>query len=131
MARPASRHPTESELEILKILWQIEPANVRQVRDALANIRDLAYTTVMTTMSIMADKGYLKRKKDGRSFVYEAVYREQKASRNILQDVIDRVFGGSTKAVMQHLLETSEIDDEELKQIRLLINRKSRERDAG
>lgn len=131
MARPASRHPTELELEILKILWQIEPANVRQVRDALANVRDLAYTTVMTTMSIMADKGYLKRKKAGRSFIYEAVYREQKASRNILQDVIDRVFGGSTKAVMQHLLETSEIDDEELKQIRLLINRKSRERDVG
>ena len=128
MVRPMSKHPTELELEILKILWQIEPANVRQVRDSLANVRDLAYTTVMTTMSIMADKGYLKRKMDGRRFVYEAVYREKKASRNILQDVIDRVFGGSTKAVMQHLLETSEIDDEELKQIRLLINRKSRER---
>jgi BlaI family penicillinase repressor len=128
MARPMSKHPTELELEILKILWQTEPANVRQVRDSLANVRDLAYTTVMTTMSIMADKGYLKRKKDGRRFVYEAVYREKKTSRNILQDVIDRVFGGSTKAVMQHLLETSEIDDEELKQIRLLINRKSRER---
>lgn len=128
MARPPSRNPTELELEILKVIWQIEPATVRQVRDALAPVRDLAYTTVMTVMSIMADKGYLKRKKDGRSYVYEAIYREQKASRNLLQDVVDRVFGGSTTAVMQHLLETSEIDDEELKQIRLLVNRKSRER---
>lgn len=128
MARPASRNPTELELEILKIVWRIEPATVRQVRDALSPIRDLAYTTVMTVMSIMADKGYLKRKKDGRSYVYEAVYREQKASRNILRDVVDRVFGGSATAVMQHLLETSDIDDEELNQIRLLINRKSRER---
>ena len=128
MARPTSRNPTELELEILKVLWQIEPANVRQVRDALSGVRDLAYTTVMTMMSIMADKGYLKRRKDGRSYVYEAVYREQKASRNMLQDIVDRVFGGSTTAVMQHLLETSEIDDEELKQIRSLINRKTRER---
>jgi predicted transcriptional regulator len=115
-------------LEILKVLWQIEPANVRQVRDALKSVRDLAYTTVMTMMSIMFDKGYLTRKKDGRSYVYEAVYRENKASRNILQDVVDRVFGGSTTAVMQHLLETSDIDDEELTQIRSLINRKARER---
>jgi BlaI family transcriptional regulator, penicillinase repressor len=128
MARHASKHPTELELEILKVLWRIEPANVRQVRDALAEVRDLAYTTVMTTMSIMADKGYLKRKKDGRSYLYQAVYRETKASSNMLQDVIDRVFGGSTKAVMQHLLESSEIDDEELNQIRLMINRKARER---
>ncbi|HLQ45493.1 MAG TPA: BlaI/MecI/CopY family transcriptional regulator [Planctomycetaceae bacterium] len=128
MARSASKHPTELELEILKVVWQIEPANVRQVRDSLAMVRDLAYTTVMTVMSIMTDKGYLTRKKDGRSYVYKAVYREQKASRNILQDVIDRVFGGSTTAVMQHLLETSEIDDDELKQIRSLINRKTRER---
>ncbi len=128
MARSASKHPTELELEILKVVWQIEPANVRQVRDSLAMVRDLAYTTVMTVMSIMTDKGYLTRKKDGRSYVYKAVYREQKASRNILQDVIDRVFGGSTTAVMQHLLETSESGDEELKQIRSLINRKTRER---
>ena len=128
MARSASKHPTELELEILKIVWQVEPATVRQVRDALASVRDLAYTTVMTVMSIMADKGYLKRKKNGRSYVYEAVYREQKASRNMLQDVIDRVFGGSTTAVLQHLLESSEIDDEELRKIRSLINRKTRER---
>lgn len=128
MSRPVSKHPTELELEILKVVWQKEPTTVREVRDALAEVRDLAYTTVMTVMSIMADKGYLKRKKDGRSYVYEAVYREHKASRNILQDVIDRVFGGSTTAVMQHLLETSDIDDDELKQIRSLINRKTRER---
>ena len=128
MARTASRHPTELELEILKVLWQLGPATVRQVREALVPVRDLAYTTVMTVMTIMAGKGYLKRNKDGRSFVYEATYQEQKASRNMLQDVVDRLFGGSTKAVMQHLLETSDLDESELKQIRLLINRKTREK---
>lgn len=128
MSRSVSRHPTELELEILKVLWQLGPATVRQVRDALSPVRELAYTTVMTMMTIMLGKGYVERKKNGRSFIYEAVYREQKASRNLLQDIVDRVFGGSTKAVMQHLLETSDLDENELKEIRSLINRKSREK---
>ena len=76
----------------------------------------------------MDTKGYVKRVKDGRSFIYEATYQEQKASRNMLQDVVDRLFGGSTKAVIQHLLETSELDDEELNQIRQIINRKTGEK---
>jgi len=128
MSRPTSKHPTELELEILKVLWHIGPATVRQVRDELAAIRDLAYTTVMTMMTIMDTKGYVQRKKDGRSFIYEAKYHAQKASKNMLQDIVDRLFGGSTTAVMQHLLETSELDDDELKQIRSLINRKAREK---
>ena len=128
MSRPPSKHPTELELEILKVLWQLGPATVRQVRDALAPVRDLAYTSVMTIMTIMNTKGYVARTKDGRSFVYRSIYREEKASRNMLQDVVDRLFGGSTTAVMQHLLETSDLDDEELKKIRSLINRKTREK---
>jgi predicted transcriptional regulator len=128
MSRPTSRHPTELELEILKVLWRIGSATVRQVRDELAAVRDLAYTTVMTVMTIMDGKGYVSRVKDGRSFVYRALYHEQKASKNMLQDVVDRVFGGSATAVMQHLLETSDLDDGELKQIRSLINRKAREK---
>lgn len=128
MARSASKHPTELELEILKVMWRIGPATVRQVRDELAAVRDLAYTSVMTMMTIMAGKGYVQRSKSGRSYVYQASYQKQRTSRSMLQDIVDRVFGGSTTAVMQHLLETSDIDDEELKQIRSLINRKTRER---
>ncbi|WP_010586044.1 BlaI/MecI/CopY family transcriptional regulator [Schlesneria paludicola] len=127
MASVPAKKPTELELEILKVLWRIGPATVRQVRDELATIRDLAYTTVMTMMSIMFGKGYLARTKDGRTYVYRSIYREEKASGSLLRDIVDRVFGGSTTAVMQHLIETSDLDDNELKQIRLLINRKARE----
>ena len=128
MARTVSKHPTELELLILKVLWQLGAASVRQVRDTLAPIRDLAYTSVMTMLTIMARKGYVSRKKNGRSYVYQAKYHEHKASSNMLRDVIDRLFGGSTTAVMQHLLETSELDDAELKQIRQLITRKAKGR---
>ena len=70
MARSTSKHPTELELEILKVLWRDGPLTGRQVRDRLAEVRDLAYTTVMTVMGIMEDKGYLKRKKFGKTFIY-------------------------------------------------------------
>ena len=63
MARPTSKHPTELELEILKVLWRASPLTGRQVRDALVGFRDLAYTSVMTIMGIMEDKGYVRRKK--------------------------------------------------------------------
>ena len=126
MARSVSKHPTELELLILKVLWQLGRASVRQVRDTLAPIRDLAYTSVTTMLTIMARKGYVKRKKDGRIYIYQATYQEHKASTNMLRDVIDRLFGGSTTAVLQHLLETSDLDDAELKQIRQLINRKAK-----
>ena len=126
MARPASKYPTELELEILKVLWQLGSVSVRQVRDALVPFRELAYTSVMTMLTIMVRKGYVTRKKDGRSYIYQAKYQAHKASSNMLRDVIDRLFGGSTAAVMQHLLETSDLDDAELKHIRQLINRKAK-----
>ena len=126
MARPASRHPTELELEILKVVWREGPASVRQVRDALVPFRDLAYTSVMTIMTIMTRKGYLRRTKAGAGYVYKAAIKEEKASRGMLQDIVDRVFAGSAVAVMQHLLETAELDADELDQIRQIVNRKMR-----
>lgn len=127
MARPISRHPTELELEILKILWRDGPAPVREVREALAPTRALAYTSIMTIMNIMTRKGYLKRaRKDGR-FVYTPRISEKATTRQMLGDLVDRAFDGSAAAVMLHLLEAGEIDAAELKHLRALINRKARE----
>jgi len=127
MARPASKHPTELELMILKILWRDGPATVRTVREVLADQRDLAYTSVMTIMNIMKDKGYLKRAKQDGSYVYQPRISEQMTSRRMLGDLVDRVFDGSAMMVMLDLLETSDIDTEELKQLRTLIGRKAKE----
>ena len=127
MARPTSKHPTELELAILKILWRDGPSSVRQVRDALVEFRDLAYTSVMTIMNIMTKKGYVRRNKLGGSFVYKPVLSEHDASRGMLHDVMHRVFDGSALAVMQHLIDTTDLDADELRQIRQLISRKAKE----
>ncbi len=127
MARAASRHPTELELEILKILWRDGPSNVRHVRKALAGFRDLAYTSVMTMMTIMARKGYLKRRKGEGGYVYRAAISAESTTRGMLRDLVDRAFDGSAASLMVNLLETRDIDADELQRLRELINRKAGE----
>ena len=126
MARNASQFPTELELEILKVLWRDQPCTVREVRDALSADRDLAYTTVMTVMGIMAKKKYVKRRKQKNTFVYQAIWTAEATSQGMLNDVVDRVFEGSKLAVMQQLLETSDLDDSELSEIRKLLSRRNK-----
>lgn len=128
MARPTSEYPTDLELEILKLLWQSEPQVVEDVRSALAKAgRNLTYSSVITVMNIMVRKGYLERKKQGRAFEFRPMVVEQDINRGMLNDIVDRVFDGSATAVMLALLESSEVDDAELSQIRRLIQRKSKE----
>ncbi len=130
MARPSSRHPTELELQILKVLWRDGPATVREVRDALAESRRLAYTSVMTVMNIMTKKKYLARAKDGGSYVYRPRITERATVRRMLGDLMDRAFDGSVAAVVLNLLETGDLDAKELKQLRELINRKAKEQSS-
>ncbi len=127
MARPASKHPTQLELEILKILWRDGPANVRAVRDALAVSRDLAYTSVMTTMNIMTKKGFLRRSKDGPTWVYHPRITQKATSHRMLGDLVDRLFDGSTALAMTNLLETSDINRDELEELRAMLIKKAQE----
>lgn len=128
MARPSSSHPTELELEILKILWQAEPQTVEQVREALtAAGRELTHSSVITMMNIMVKKQYLKRQKAGRAFEFRSCVSDKEINRGLLGNLVDRVFAGSASALMLELLETSDLDADELKEIRRIINRKARE----
>ena len=128
MARRASKHPTELELEILKVLWSAGPSPVRGVRDGLAVSRKLAYTSVMTIMNIMVDKGYLARVKQGPSYVYRPRVGQRATTRRMLKDLMDRAFDGSAAAVMVNLLESDALDADELRHLRDLINRKNGEK---
>ncbi len=125
MARPSSKSPPDLELEILKVLWRDGPLPVRDVQEALTPQRKLAYTSVMTMMTIMTEKGYLRREKKGRSFVYRPTVTEKATSRRMLRDLVERVFSGSPMAVVLNLLETADLGDEELEELRRMIGRKT------
>ncbi len=127
MARPKSKHPTELELEILKILWRANPLTGRQVRDALAEFRELAYTSVMTIMGIMEDKGYVRRKKQGSSYLYSTRIKQATTTRRMLLDLVERAYDGSVTSAVVNLLETSDIQPEELEQLRELIRQKTKQ----
>ena len=128
MARPASKHPTELELLILKILWRQAPLLAREVRNELANEgRALAKTSVITTLNTMVDKRYLTRKRQGNSYLFSPRIDEETVSERVLSDVVDRVFDGSTSAVLLKLFDVKNVDGQELKELRRIINRKLKE----
>jgi len=125
MARPASRYPTELELQILKVFWQQSPLLAREVQAALADEgRELARTSVITTLNTMVDKEYLRRERQGNTYLFSPHISEQEVSERVLGDVVDRVFDGSTASVLLKLLDVKNIDEDELKELRRIINRK-------
>jgi BlaI family penicillinase repressor len=125
MARPASTYPTVLELQILKLLWRQSPLLARDVQQMLAaDGRDLAKTSVITTLNTMVGKKYLQRTKQGNSFLFSSRISQAEVSEQILGDVLDRVFDGSTSAVLLKLFEVTSVDDLELKELRQIIDRK-------
>lgn len=128
MADKTRQHPTELELKILKILWEESPLPVREVRQRLAaQGRDLAHTSVITTLNTMCDKKQLTRKKDGKAFLFSPKIRQDQVSQSMLGDIVDRVFDGSAKALMLSLFDRTDIDVDEVKELRRLLDQKARE----
>lgn len=131
MGRPSSEHPTELELQILRILWESSPLTVREIRDRLAaDGRDLAHTSVITTLGTMVDKRQLKKlpPKQGKAFLFEPLLKKNDVSTRMLGDIVQRVFDGSASSVMLSLFDCADIDDDELKELRRIFNRKAKER---
>ena len=125
MARPASTYPTALELEILKVLWQQSPRLARDVKEALAATgRDLAKTSVITTLNTMVEKKYLRSRKQGNTLLFSPRITEAEVSGRVLGDVLDRVFDGSTSAVVLKLFDVASVDDAELEELRRIIDGK-------
>lgn len=129
MSRPESEHPTELELEILKVLWEKSPLLVRDVRARLAEQanRPLAHSSVITMLNIMHRKGFLKRRKEGKSFLFWPKLPKENVMTRMMGDLLSRLFDGSPSAMVLNLLETSDVDSEELAEIRKLVARKTKE----
>jgi BlaI family penicillinase repressor len=112
---------TGQELEIMKVVWKLGPATVRQVYEALLKRRRIAYTTVMTMMNILEQKGHLRKRPDGKAYVYSAVKPEQQVLRAMVRDFVDRVFNGSAEPLLLHLVADDRLTAEELDQVRGMI----------
>ena len=123
MARKKSPHLTEAELRLMDVIWAKGSATVAEVADALPRKLGLAYNTVLTTLRILEDKGYLRHtnSKEGRAFVYHALVGREEASRSAVRHLLSRYFGNSREALVLNLLEDEGIDKQELQRIRELI----------
>jgi BlaI family transcriptional regulator, penicillinase repressor len=120
--------PTDAELEILRVLWELGPATVRQVHEAQSGTRDTGYTTTLKMMQIMAEKGLVTRDESARTHVYAARVSQESTQRQLLNDLVDRAFGGSAKELVLRALSSHTTSDEELKEIRKLIDEAGEDR---
>jgi predicted transcriptional regulator len=127
MAKAPPR-PTDAELAILRVLWERGPATVRQVHDVLAGDRATGYTTTLKLMQIMAEKGIVTRDESARTHVYAARVSRDRTQRQLVNDLIDRAFGGSAAALVLQALSAQPTSDEELGEIRRLIDEHRRAR---
>ncbi len=121
MGRPQPR-PTDAELAILRVLWERGASTVRQVHEALADTRETGYTTTLKLMQIMAEKGLVARNETARTHVYSASAGQEQTQRQLVQDLVDRAFGGSAAQLVLRALGADGASDAELKQIRKLID---------
>ncbi len=112
--------PTESELEILVVLWNRGPSTVRQVCETLT--REAGYTTVLKLMQIMFEKGLVRRDDSQRTHVYRAAVSCEQTQRTLVGHLVDRVFGGSAQAMVMRALSITKSSPAELKEIRALLD---------
>ena len=119
--RPKSIALSAPQLEIMNVVWARGDATVRDVYEALRARRPVAYTTVMTMMKMMEARGHLKKRVEGRAFVYRAVEPRRRALRRIVRDFLDRVFNGSAQPLLAHLVEEKRLSQKDLDQISRMI----------
>jgi len=118
---------TAQELEIMKVVWRSGASTVRDVYETLLEHRKIAYTTVMTMMNILEQKGYLKKSSKDRAYVYQATRPQKQVIRGMVREFVDRVFNGSAEPLLLHLVEDRRVSEQDLEEIRVML-RESAER---
>ena len=123
MARKKSPNLTEAELRLMDVVWEKGEATVSEVSEALPQDLGLAYNTVLTTMRILEEKGFLRhtKSKEGRAFLYRAVVGRDEASRTAVRYLVSRFFRNSPELLVLNLLEDEELSHKELRRIRALL----------
>jgi BlaI family transcriptional regulator, penicillinase repressor len=123
------RKPTDAEIAILRVLWTRGPSTVREVAEAMG--REGAYTTVLKLMQIMTDKGLVKRDDSNRSHVYKATSSEDQTQKQLVTDLLDKVFAGSAMKLVLQALDAGKASAEELAEIRKLLDAHAGRKSSG
>lgn len=122
MAKKKLPKPTEAELAILRVVWELGRASVRQVQEKLEAERGTGYTTTLKLMQIMLEKGLLKRDDSHHAHIYEAAVTRGKTQRQIVGEMLDQVFDGSAQQLVMQALSTKRSTPAELTEIRNLLD---------
>ena len=129
--KPAKAVLTNQELEIMKIVWKRGSSTVRGVYEELLKRRKIAYTTVMTMMGTLEQKGRLRKSEQGRAYVYMPVEPQTKVVGSMVQEFVKRVFNGSAGPLLVHLVENMGEDAEQIEEIRRLLKEKKLLKEKG
>ena len=119
---PVTPRPTDAELAILSVLWQRGPSTVRDVQQVLSASQGSGYTTVLKLLQIMTEKGLVVRDESQRAHVYSTRQSERRTQRQLLGDLVDRAFGGSSAKLVLHALSERAASSQELRDIRALLD---------
>ena len=112
------------ETRIMNVVWEKGTASVHDVRDALGGSRKSAYSTILTMMRNLEAKGYLEHEVEDRKYLYRAVVDQQRVRRNVLSDLVQRLFNGSPALLVNSLLQQSDVSPEEMVEIKRLLRDK-------
>lgn len=123
---PRAGQPSDLEMQVLGVLWEHGPSTVRQILERLPDGKQRAYTTVLTVMQGMSRKGLVTHTQEGVAHVYHPAVQQGAVVRPVMQTLLRNVFGGDPSRVVQALLESTTVSDEEMKEIRKLINAAAR-----
>jgi predicted transcriptional regulator len=121
--RPKSDTLTAQELEIMKIVWPLGRATVRDVYETLRERRTIAYTTVQTMMNILEGKGYLRKEPGEKAQIYVPARQQQLVVRSMVREFVDRVFDGSARPLLVHLLKEKGLSERERRALQKLLDR--------
>ena len=111
-----------TEMEVLRHVWDLGRATVRDVHDRIRYDRRIAYTTVMTVMKNLAEKGYLSFERDGQTYVYRAERRPEEVRGTVLSGILDKVFGGDPASLVQTLVQADALSDADRDRLRQIID---------
>src|SRR5882762_5136055 len=122
MARPASTRPTDVELQILRILWDLGPSPVRDIHKRLEADKGTNYSTTVKMLGVMLDKGLVKRDENAQPHVYRAAISRKSAGQRMLSEVIEKVYEGSAMSLVLQALSSSQATKEDLDEVRRLLD---------